>query len=154
MSESLHIKDCPVCQSRISITHDKIDDTLTLRPDNLPPLAKDCLEIVAVYKRLKGLGADWQRKHGARGIIYATALLTAVGTHGGQLERACALLGWLSDSKKEWGLDDAPSYYPAYVKHLEAVVVQSKGRCTVCGESYLKWFLDDRGLCPRHSDKA
>ena len=151
MSESLHLKNCPVCQSGISITHDKLEDTLTLRPENLPPLAKDCLEVVTCYKRLKGLGATWQQKHGARGIIYANALLVAVGSHGGQLDRACALLGWLSDSKKDWGLDDAPSHYPAYQKHMEAVTVRQKGRCKTCGESYTKSFTDLSDDCGRHS---
>ena len=151
MTETLHLKDCPVCASRIAITHDRIDDTLTLKPEGLPPLARDMTEVVTAYKRLKGLGAAWTKTHGARGMIYAGELLTAVGVHGGQLDRAIALLGWLKDSGKEFDLGTAGSHYGAYKAHLEAVTVKMKGRCNVCGESYTKGFMDDANNCGRHS---
>lgn len=151
MSESLHLKDCPVCASRISITFDKIDETVTLRPENLPPLARDMSEVVTAYKRIKGLGAAWTKSHGARGMISAGELLTAVGVHGGQLDRAIALLGWLKDSGKEFDLSTAPTHYKAFQAHLEAVTVKMKGRCNVCGESYTKGFMDDADNCGRHS---
>ena len=151
MSERLYNRPCAVCGCNLDITLDMMSEDIVIRAQNLDPLAKDSLQVVSTYKRLKGLGATWQQKHGARGIIYANALLVAVGSHGGQLDRACALLGWLSDSKKDWGLDDAPSHYPAYQKHLEAVTVRLKGRCKTCGESYAKSFTDLSDDCGRHS---
>ncbi len=153
MTETLHLKDCPVCASRIAITHDRIDDTLTLKPEGLPPLARDMTEVVTAYKRLKGLGAAWTKSHGARGMIYSGELLTAVGVHGGQLDRAIALLGWLKDSGREFDLGTAPSHYGAYKAHLEAVTVKMKGRCNVCGESYFKnnSFATGDDNCGRHA---
>ena len=145
MTETLHLKDCPVCRSSLSITHDKIEDSLTLKPEGLPPLARDMNEIVCAYKRLKGLGAAWTKNHGARGMIYAGELLTAVGVHGGQLDRAIALLGWLKDSGKEFDLGTAPSHYGAYKAMLEKVTVRP--RCRACGLS----FSGEGDKCPNHS---
>ena len=146
MTESLHIKPCPVCQSSLSITHDKLEDSLTLRPENLPPLARDCLEIVTTYKRLKGLGAEWQKVHGARGIVHAGNVLVAVGAHGGQMERALGLLRWLSDQKKDYDLGTAPSFFGAYQAWTAAKVLANRSRCQVCGEGF-----DGTGnLCARH----
>lgn len=136
MTETLHLKDCPICSSRISITHDRIDDTLTLRPENIPPLAKDCLEIVSLYRRLKGLGRDWRAKHEARGIIYAGQLIQASGPLGGAQERCLGLLTWLSESKRDFDLGTASSRFGEYAAHLAAKSNASRGRCAVCGESF------------------
>lgn len=144
MTETLHLKSCPICQSSISITHDKIEDSLTLKPENLPPLARDMSEVVCAYKRLKGLGAAWTKTHGSRGMIYAGELLTAVGVHGGQLDRAIALLGWLKESGKDFDLSTAPSHYGAFKAHLERVTVRA--RCRHCGES----FIGTGPSCPNH----
>jgi hypothetical protein len=150
MTETLHLKDCPVCRSVLSITHDKLEDSLTLKPENLPPLARDMTEVVTAYRRLKGLGAAWTKTHGARGMIYAGELLTAVGVHGGQLDRAISLLGWLKDSGKDFDLATAPTHYKAYQAHLEAVTVKTRGRCKVCGEGYSRGFTDLSDDCGRH----
>lgn len=151
MSESLHLKTCPVCQSGISITHDKLEDTLTLRPENLPPLAKDCLDIVAHYRRLKGLGSYWRAKHEARGIIYAGQLIQAAGPLGGAQYRCLGLLSWLSENKREFDLGTAAAHFGEYVAHLAAKQAESRGRCTSCGESY--WIKGGLGAdrCERHS---
>ncbi len=136
MTETLHLKDCPVCASRIYITHDKIEDSLTLRPENLPPLAKDCLGIVAHYKRLKGLGAAWEKAHGSRGIVYAGQLIEAAGPLGGAQDRILGLLTWLKESGKEFDLGTASSYFMAYSDHLASKAAASRGRCLTCGETF------------------
>ncbi len=136
MTETLHLKDCPVCASRISITHDKIEDSLTLRPENLPPLAKDCLDIISTYKRLKGLGAEWQSKHGSRAIIYARELLTAAGPLGGAVERCQGLLEWLKADGKDFDMGTASSYLMAYSEYLASKAAASRGRCKICSEGY------------------
>ncbi len=149
MTETLHLKDCPVCASRLSITHDKIEDVLTLRPENIHPLAKDCLEIVAHYKRLKGLGAEWQKAHGSRGIIYAGQLIEAAGPLGGAQDRALGLLTWLKDTGVDFDLGNAVGHFWAYNAYVAAKAGESKGRCVVCGESY--WIKDNQtGNCGRH----
>lgn len=146
MNETLHIKDCPVCSSRLSITHDKTDDTITLRPENLPPLLKDKLEIVNTYKRIKGLDSKWQKAHGARAIVYAGQLIEAAGPLGGAIERCCGLLAWLKESGKEFDLGSAASYFMAYSAHLASKLASEKSRCNVCGES----FYGSGYFCDRH----
>lgn len=147
MTESIHLKPCPVCASSLSITHDRIDDTITLRPEDVPPLARDCMGIVAAYKRLKGLGADWQRQHGSRGLIYASELLLAVGVRGGQMERALGILEWLGGQPgKTWDLGTAPTHVMAYLEAVKAKEQASRGRCAVCGES----FAGQGNRCPSH----
>lgn len=147
MTETLHLKDCPVCSSRISITHDRVDDTLTLRPENLPPLARDCLDVVSTYKRVKGLGADWQRHHGSRGIIYAANVLNAVGTHGGQIDRALGLIAWLGDQKgRDWDLGSAANFFGEYQAWAAAKSSAERSRCAVCGEGFWGKGVD----CGRH----
>lgn len=150
MSESLHIKSCPVCHSSLSITHDKTDDTLTLRPENLPPLARDCLEIVNHYRKVKNLGSDWRAKHEARAIIYAGQLIQAAGPLGGAQERCLGLISWLKESGKEFDLGSAASYFMAYSAHIASKMASEKSRCLTCGES----FYGSGDLCPRHDDKA
>lgn len=150
MTETLHLKDCPVCQSRLSITHDKLEDTLTLRPENLPPLARDFLDIVAHYKRVKGLGADWQKLHGSRAIIYAGQLIQASGPLGGAQERCLGLISWLKESGKDFDLVSAPSFFKQYEAALAAKNNSERSRCLLCGES----FAGQGDYCPRHSDKA
>lgn len=153
MTETLHLKDCPVCSSKLSVTFDKIDETVTLRPENLPPLAKDCLDIVAEYKRLKGLGASWQKSHGARGIVYAGQLIQAAGPLGGAQERVLGLLAWLAENKREFDLGTAATHFGEYAAYLAAKQTASKGRCNVCGESYFKnnSFATGDDNCGRHS---
>lgn len=136
MTESLHLKDCPVCQSALSITHDKLDDSVILRPENLPPLLKDKLQVVNTYKRVKGLDSSWQKAHGARAIVYAGTLLESVGVHGGQLERAVGLLEWLQSQGKDFDLGSAPSFFGAYLEAIRAMQRLSMCRCKVCGESF------------------
>lgn len=152
MSETLHIQSCPICASTLSAIYDTIEGKLTLRPENLPPLAKDCLAVVSLYKRLKGLGAPWERSHGPRGIVYAQSLLEAVGAYGGQLERALGLLEWLKEKGKDFDLDSAPTFYNEYQEHIKALANVTRSRCLVCGISFSgqgprcqdhEWVSDD-----------
>lgn len=146
MTETLHMKDCPVCSSKLSITHDKIEDSLTLRPENLPPLLKDKLSIVSKYRGLKGLDSKWTKAHGPRAIVYAGQLIEAAGPLGGAVERCEGLLAWLKESGKEFDLGSASSYFMAYSSHLVNKAAASRGRCLTCGESF-NGFGND---CGRH----
>ncbi len=136
MSEKTYLRPCCFCSSSLNITLDTITEDITIRPENLPPLAKDCLEIVAVYKRLKGLGADWQKLHGSRGVVHAGELIQAAGPLGGAQERVIGLLTWLKESGKDFDLGSASSYLMAYSRHLADKMASSRGRCLVCSESY------------------
>src|SRR4051812_22828547 len=118
MTETLHLHACPVCASSISITHDKVEDRLTLRPENLPPLLRDKMSIVNAYKRIKGLGSSWENLHGARAIIYAGQLLEAAGPLGGAVERCEGMLAWLKESGKDFDLGSASTYFMSYASHL------------------------------------
>lgn len=146
MTETLHLRSCPVCSSSLSITHDRIDDTLTLRPENLPPLLKDKLSIVNKYRSIKGLGSSWEKTHRARAIVYAGQLLEAAGSLGGALERCEGLLVWLKESGREFDLGSASSYLMSYASYLADKAASNRGRCAICGESY----NGAGGNCGRH----
>lgn len=141
------MKACPVCAVSLSATYDTDVDELTLRPENLPPLVKDKLAVVAAYKRIKDLDGTWQRQHGARALIYADMLLLACGFTGGQLDRAVGLMEWLQASGRDWSLDSAATHYNAYEKHVQSIQRLSHKLCGVCGEQ----FAGDGNLCERHS---
>jgi hypothetical protein len=151
MTESVHIRDCPICAGSLSIAFDKIDDSITIRPENLPPLVKDKLVIVNTYKRIKGLGSKWEKAHGARAIVYAGQLLEASGPLGGAVERCVGLLEWLAASGKDFDLGTASSYLMGYANAMAEKAVASRGRCRVCGEEY--WIKPGIGFkdCGRHS---
>lgn len=147
MTETVHIKCCPVCSSALNITVDPSSDEIRIRPENLPPLVKDKVSVVAAYKRLKGLGAHWEKTHGARGIIYAGTLLESVGYAGGQLDRAIGLMEWLQSSGRDWDLGSAPCFFSAFQKAQQAAKEAARGpRCKLC-------LIPDPsgiGLCPDH----
>lgn len=132
MTEKTYHRPCAVCASDLEITLDVMSEDIAVRPANLPPLAKDKLAVVAVYKRLKGLGAEWQKSHGARGIIYASKLLETVGVQGGQVDRAVGLMQWLKDSGREWSLDSAPAFWGEYQAHVTRSRRILEARCRVC----------------------
>lgn len=125
-----------------------MSEEIRVRPENLPPLAKDLVAVVTAYKKIKGLGPSWEAKHMARGLIYAGELLTAVGVQGGQVDRAVALLEWLKESGKDFDLGTAPSFYGAYQAHLTAKANSEYSRCSVCNDK----FKGSGKFCPRHPE--
>lgn len=121
-------------------------EEIKIRPENLPPLAKDLVSVVAAYKRLKGLGPSWEAKHMARALVNAGELITSVGYHGGQLERAVGLLEWLKESGRDFNLETASTFFKAYEAHLAAKNNSERSRCETCGEQYWGTGRD----CGRH----
>lgn len=146
MTESLHLAACPACSSELALTHDKIEDRISIRLENIAPLAKECVSVVARYKSLKGLGAEWTSRHGTRGLVSAGEILKAVGYHGGQMERALGLIEWLSAEKKDYDLGSAATYVKAYEAAMAAKMSAERSRCLTCGES----FAGNGGDCGRH----
>ena len=154
MSETLHLKDCPVCASKLSIVHDKIEDVLTVKVEDIAPLARECQEIVTAYKRIKGLGASWQKNHGTRALISAGQLITASGPLGGAVERCLGLLSWLAENKREFDLGTAASHFGEYAAYMAAKNNAAKGRCKICGESYVcnnSFATKEVENCGRHT---
>lgn len=143
---TVFVRSCPVCAASLNVMPDGACEDVKLRPENLPPLVKDKLAVVSVYKGWKNLGAQWEKLHGARAIIYAGNLLEAVGFQGGQLERAIALMGWLQTSGKDWSLDTAPRFFAEYERAQKETLGRGKSRCTICAEE----FSGSGQFCPRH----
>lgn len=121
-------------------------EEIKIRPENLPPLAKDLVSVVAAYKRLKGLGPSWEAKHMARALVNAGELLIAVGYHGGQLERATSLMQWLKDSGRDFNLETAATYFKEFEAAIAAKNNSERSRCRVCGEGY----FGQGNNCGRH----
>lgn len=146
MTERLYSRPCAVCSCQLDITLDMASEDITIRAHNLEPLARECLEIVSHYRKLKGLGSDWRAKHEARGIVYAGELIKAAGPLGGAQERVLGLLSWLKSSGKEFDLGSASSYFMAYSDHLANEARARRSRCLTCGES----FFGQGDDCGRH----
>jgi len=127
-----------------------MSEEIRVRPENLPPLAKDLVAVVNAYKRIKKLGPDWEAKHMARGLIYAGELLNVVGPQGGAVDRAVGLLEWLAAEKRDFDLGSAGTHFGAYQSWMAAKTAETRGRCRECGESY--WVKENMPSdnCGRH----
>ncbi len=145
MPERSYIHSCPVCCTSLDVSLDTMTETIKIRPENLPPLARDLVSVVSVYKRVKKLGPSWEAKHMARAMVNAGELLVAVGYHGGQLERATGLLEWLAESGKDFNLETAATYFGEYSAILEAKKTFRK--CCECHNAALPGAL----VCREHS---
>ena len=75
----LSVRPCPICQCSIDVEFDVHSHDVRLISTAVPQLAKDKLAIVSEYRRLKGLGLDWDAKHRPRAIVYAQGILEALG---------------------------------------------------------------------------
>lgn len=150
MSERHYTRPCAVCGQGLTITLDMMTEDITIRAEKLEPLVKDCLDIVAHYRRVKNLGPKWRAEHEARGIVSAGQLITAAGPLGGAVDRCLGLISWLKENGREFDLRTAASFFGEYQAHLAAKTKADRSRCELCGES----FIGSGSYCPRHSDKA
>lgn len=145
MPERLYHRPCAVCASDLEIALDTTTEDIIVRPASLPPLAKDKLDVVAHYKRTKSLGMAWTKAHGSRAIIYAASLLEALGTAGGAVEKALALMDWIQGTGEKWDLAEAPKFIGRWETAKKAAQ-KSVIRCLLCTAEELPGI----GVCRDH----
>lgn len=147
MTEVLSIRKCPLCTSDLAFTYDPITGDLSVRAENVTPLAKEILSVVTAYKRLKGLGSHWTKAHGSRALIYSAGLLEAMGSEFGALERAIDLMEWLQSTGRDWSLDSAKGFIGDFQIAQKAAKEKTQRKCVVCVDDIPAEFY----ICERHN---
>jgi predicted RNA-binding Zn-ribbon protein involved in translation (DUF1610 family) len=145
----LAVRSCPICSCSIDVEFDPISHDVRVSSSSIPPLAKDKLAIVGEYRRIKGLGLDWDAKHRPRAIVYAQGILEAIGNVPTAPSLAVEAVGWVSaHATTSWDLGDVQARIPAFLKaRIESQAAARKERCPLCG----RLAIEGGTYCPDHA---
>lgn len=129
------IRPCPVCACSIEVEFDPKSHDVRLTSESVPALARDKLAVVAEYRKIKGLGLDWEKKHRPRAIIYAQGIIEAMGSTPQAAALAVEAVGWVAaHSESSWDLSDVQVRVQEFLRaRSEAREQERKSKCCICG---------------------